>query len=57
MIVRMIVATILGPCVFPLDAGAGSGAPPVGIFPAKAVPERAHARETAITKRFMEFLL
>jgi hypothetical protein len=51
MIVRMIEATTPGPCVSPL----GDGAPPVGILPAKAVPESAHARATVITKRFMGF--
>ena len=49
MIVRIIVATIPGPCVSPL----GDGAPLVGILPAKAVPERTHARAAAIMKRFM----
>jgi hypothetical protein len=43
---------MVGPCVFP---GAGDGAPVDGTSPAKAEPESAHARNKAITKRFMLF--
>ena len=51
MIVRMIVVTTLGGVI----VSPGNGSPPVGMLPAKAVPERTHARAIAIAKRFMGF--
>ncbi len=51
MIVRMIVVATLGGVI----TSPGDGSPPVGILPAKAVPERTQTRATAIAKRFMGF--
>jgi hypothetical protein len=49
----MIVA-MPGPCVAPLDAGAGEAIPSVGMLPANTVPESAQVRASVITNRFME---
>jgi hypothetical protein len=46
---RMVV------CVVPV--GAGEGDPPVGISPAKAGPEKTHAKAIVIKNRFMDVSL
>lgn len=49
MIVSITVTTELS------AGGGGDGESVLGIIPAKAVPERAHASATAITNRFILF--
>lgn len=49
MIVIITVTTELS------AGGGGDGESLVGIIPAKAVPDRAHASATAITNRFILF--